>query len=70
MASVGFSGVHVLHRINALAGFRLALSTCVYRRGSLAGSLGVENTQSEWNRRNTVTINPMGRVLTQWKGQP
>jgi len=37
---MGFSAVHPVYRINGLASFRLALSTHVYRRGSLDGSLG------------------------------
>jgi hypothetical protein len=36
---MGVSGVHAVHSINGLAGSRLILSTCVYCRGSLAGSL-------------------------------
>ena len=36
---MGFSGVHGVYRINGLTGSRIALSTCVYRRGSLVGSL-------------------------------
>ena len=40
---MGFSGVHAVRRINGLAGSRIIPSTCIYRRGSLAGSLGGSN---------------------------
>ena len=61
-----FPGVHAVHRINRLAGARFAPSTCVHPRGSLAGSLGLNDRNSMEPATLSDGNNKKGSIDREW----